>query len=187
MVRSARRRTDAELLAAAPRDGDAFAELYRRNERTVAAYVAVHVRDSDAVADLTAETFATALVSAGRFRDEGLPAAAWLVGIARNLVRAYWRRGAVHQRATRRLGMFREPLSPETSGRLDLLIDDPRSPLLVALRELPEAQRQAICAHILDDKTYSEIAAEVGVSETVVRKRVSRGLAALRLGAARDH
>jgi RNA polymerase sigma-70 factor (ECF subfamily) len=48
------------------------------------------------------------------------------------------------------------------------------------LAELPEDQRRAVHAHVVDELGYGEIARVTGVSEQTVRKRVSRGLAALR-------
>jgi RNA polymerase sigma-70 factor (ECF subfamily) len=41
-------------------------------------------------------------------------------------------------------------------------------------------QRLAVQAHVVDERDYAEIADDLDVSEAVVRKRVSRGLAALR-------
>jgi RNA polymerase sigma-70 factor (ECF subfamily) len=58
-------------------------------------------------------------------------------------------------------------------------------PALELLEVLPDEQREAIEAHHLDDRGYPEIAADLRCSESVVRKRVSRGLAALRAGFAR--
>jgi RNA polymerase sigma-70 factor (ECF subfamily) len=46
--------------------------------------------------------------------------------------------------------------------------------------ELPEDQRDAIRAHVLDDEGYAEIASRRKLSEATVRKRVSRGLKVLR-------
>jgi RNA polymerase sigma-70 factor (ECF subfamily) len=45
---------------------------------------------------------------------------------------------------------------------------------------LPEAERHAIEARVLAERSYAEIAASLRCSELVVRKRVSRGLARLR-------
>ena len=45
--------------------------------------------------------------------------------------------------------------------------------------QVQNAQRDAIKARHLEDRDYAEIAAELRCSESVVRKRVSRGLAAL--------
>ena len=48
------------------------------------------------------------------------------------------------------------------------------------VEELPADQQEAIKARVLDEREYNEIAQELQISEIVVRKRVSRGLAALR-------
>jgi DNA-directed RNA polymerase specialized sigma24 family protein len=45
---------------------------------------------------------------------------------------------------------------------------------------LPADQRVAVEARIVDDRSYADIASEMRCSESVVRKRVSRGLATLR-------
>ena len=48
------------------------------------------------------------------------------------------------------------------------------------LAGLSDTQRAAVEARVLDERTYGEIAAELRCSESVVRKRVSRGLSTLR-------
>lgn len=48
------------------------------------------------------------------------------------------------------------------------------------LTRLPEDQRQAVRARVLEERSYEEIAAELETSSLVVRKRVSRGLVRLR-------
>jgi RNA polymerase sigma-70 factor (ECF subfamily) len=50
----------------------------------------------------------------------------------------------------------------------------------VWLERLTPAQRDAITAHVIDERGYEEIAEDAHTSEAVVRKRVSRGLAAVR-------
>ena len=45
---------------------------------------------------------------------------------------------------------------------------------------LSPEQREAVAAHILDGRPYGQLARELETSEAVVRKRVSRGLAAMR-------
>jgi DNA-directed RNA polymerase specialized sigma24 family protein len=49
-------------------------------------------------------------------------------------------------------------------------------------------QQFAVRAHVVEERDYAEIAEDLNVSEAVVRKRVSRGLAALRqrMGADRE-
>jgi DNA-directed RNA polymerase specialized sigma24 family protein len=52
--------------------------------------------------------------------------------------------------------------------------------LLDRVQALPPEQRRAVTARVVDERPYEDIAAQHGVSETVARKRVSRGVAALR-------
>ena len=53
--------------------------------------------------------------------------------------------------------------------------------VLGALERLPEDQRAAIRAYVLDEEGgYDDIATRLGVAPATVRKRVSRGLASLR-------
>jgi RNA polymerase sigma-70 factor (ECF subfamily) len=54
------------------------------------------------------------------------------------------------------------------------------SPAMVAVEQLPDTERAAVRARVLDGRDYDEIAAELRCSESVVRQRVSRGLARVR-------
>ena len=58
---------------------------------------------------------------------------------------------------------------------------DAASPLLQqGLKELPADQREAVLARVLDEDEYADIATRARTSESVIRKRVSRGLTGLR-------
>jgi RNA polymerase sigma-70 factor (ECF subfamily) len=48
------------------------------------------------------------------------------------------------------------------------------------VEELPAGQRDAVRAHVLDDRDYADIARSGRASQATVRKRVSRGLQVLR-------
>ncbi|WP_053225895.1 RNA polymerase sigma factor [Solirubrobacter soli] len=75
---------DDQLLARSRRDPAAFGTFYERYERLVLGYFMRRTRDPELAADLAAETFAVALVAARKYRGDGAPASAWLIGIARN-------------------------------------------------------------------------------------------------------
>lgn len=111
-------------------------------------------------------------------RAGGESAVAWLLTIARNVFRASLRRGVVAEEARRRLEL--EPLELDAADldRIASLADDPALEALLA--ELPSEQSQAVIARVLDEREYSDIAAQLGCSQLVVRKRVSRGLSRLR-------
>jgi len=135
-------------------------------------------RDAELSADLTAETFAAALAARRRFRPQRGDASAWLFGIAtRKLVDAQ-RRGYAELRACRRLGMERIELTDVDLHAIEQLAD--RGEALVTVAHLAPEQRDAITAHVVWDRSYADIAHSEGTSEAVVRKRVSRGLAAAR-------
>lgn len=54
--------------------------------------------------------------------------------------------------------------------------------LLHGLGDLPASQREALLAHVVEEREYAEIAVCLGCSELVVRQRVSRVLRTLRRG-----
>ncbi|MGH3266079.1 MAG: RNA polymerase sigma factor [Trebonia sp.] len=177
------RATDAELLSATGSDPEAFGEFYDRFETAVVGYLRRRTGDVELAVDLAGEVFATALQSAGRFRPQaktGGSAAPWLFTIAQNKLTDARRRGQVESRARRRLGLC------EAVEYDDEALDRIESTVLQTgwvtdlLERLPAEQREAVSARVLDERPYGEIAGQLQTSELVVRKRVSRGLAALR-------
>ena len=173
--------TDRELLERA-RAGEAecFGELYRRRRGAVLAFLRPRVWSAELAADLMCETFAAALIAVHE-SDRELPSEplAWLVAIARNEMLDAWRRGRVADDARHRLAL--EPLSLDDE---DLIaVDDAAADadLLAQLAdELPPDQLHALSAHLFEERGYPEIARELGCSQAVVRKRVSRALTTLR-------
>jgi RNA polymerase sigma-70 factor (ECF subfamily) len=177
------RATDTELLAATGSDPEAFGEFYDRFETAVVGYLLRRTGDVELAIDLAGEVFATALQSAGRYRPgakDGQSAAPWLFTIAQNKLTDARRRGKVESRARRRLGL-REVVEydDEALDRIESGVSQ-TGWVTKLLERLPDDQREAVRARILDERPYGEIAGELQTSELVVRKRVSRGLAALR-------
>lgn len=175
------RATDEDLLLAqaAGDAGPAFAAFYRRHGRLVMAYFVRRVREPQLAADLTAETFAQALASRHRFESRGPGSAArWLFAIASHVRSTHARERVRDERRRAALELEPPPLSP---NELAAIVDAGREQsVLDALDRLPEDQRAAIRAYVLEEQSYRDIAGTDGLSEAVVRKRVSRGLAALR-------
>jgi RNA polymerase sigma factor (sigma-70 family) len=167
--------SDEDLLLS--NDPEDFGRFYDRYVDMLIGYFQRRVRDPEAAADLTAETFAAALVARRRFRRAQTPPAAWLFGIAQHKLADHRRRGAAEDRMRRRLGMERIDLSADDAALIALLGRDAAWRLV---DELPPDQRDAVRAHVLEDRAYGEIALTTDASEAVVRKRVSRGLGALR-------
>jgi RNA polymerase sigma factor (sigma-70 family) len=158
-------------------DPEAFGVFYDRHVKTVLGYFARRIGDPEVAADLTAETFASAIVARRRFRPRGAPAAAWLFTIAGRRLADYHRHGRVEQRMRRTLEMERRPVSAEDAAMIRLLGEDATGTLLA---DLPADQRDAVVAHVVEDRGYPELAGELNTSEAAVRQRVSRGLATMR-------
>ena len=167
--------SDEELLASGA--SEAFAVFYDRHARSLLGYFARRTRDPQAAADLTAETFASAIASQARYDSATTTALAWLYTIAGRRLADYHRRGAVESRMRDALAMRTPRVTEEDAAMISLLADEAVGDLLDAL---PDEQRVAVEAHVLEDRGYAELAGELHTSEAAVRQRVSRGLSALR-------
>ncbi|HVQ58481.1 MAG TPA: sigma-70 family RNA polymerase sigma factor [Solirubrobacterales bacterium] len=181
-MRSLHRLTDAELLEETASRPKAFGVFYCRHEQLVMRFLNSRCRDAELIADLTAETFARALEGAARFdpvRAQGDSAVPWILGIAHNTLVSSIRRGVVADDARRRLGGAPLALDDDALARVEQ-----RAGLDIALErllgDLPDDLRGAVIARVLEERDYGEMADQLGCSEQVVRKRVSRGLARLR-------
>lgn len=144
------------MLRTAPAPGpDAFAAFYCELEQPVIGLFMKATRgQADLAADLTAETFASALES----------------------------REAFDPRCARSRTTFEVPqlvLDEESLAAIERLCQEGGEAML-ALASLPDEQRQAVNARIVEELEYAEIAGELRCSEAVVRQRVSRGLRTLR-------
>jgi RNA polymerase sigma-70 factor (ECF subfamily) len=173
------RRSDEELLGATRGEPAAFGELYRRHERQMLGFFLYATRSAELASDLTAETFAAALESVERFDHSQGEATAWLFGIARHVLSRSLERGRVEDRARRRLCLPVLVVDDQAIERVEALASlNGRATSLLA--ELPTGVREAVQGRVLDEREYTELAATLRCSPSVVRKRVSRGLARLR-------
>ena len=99
-----------------------------------------------------------------------------MFAIARHELSEARRRGRVQDEARRVLAM--QPIELDDEA-IEIVEATARAPAVELLETLAPDQRGAVKARHLDERAYAELAAEFRCSESVVRKRVSRGLAAL--------
>jgi RNA polymerase sigma-70 factor, ECF subfamily len=165
-----------------PLAADDFSDLYDRHARTLVAFFQRRTYDPEAAVDLMAETFAAAFRDRRTFRGSGRAAAvAWLYGIARHQLSAYYRSGAVERRALARLGVERRPLTDEELERVEQLAGtaDLRHDVARALAELSRKDREALELRVVQERSYDEVARLLNVSEPTARQRVARALRTL--------
>lgn len=168
--------SDEELLVRGGPEG--FGLLYERRYPLIRGYLRRQLGPRPAlVLDLVAETFARALERREQFDSQRGPAIGWLLGIAHHLLVDAARHSRVADESRRRLGMERVLVE---DAQLEVIERDSESDLQRALWRLPVEQRQAVEGRVVQEEPYAAIAMQIGCSEQVVRKRVSRGLAALR-------
>ena len=172
---------DAELLRRARRDPDAFRLFYERHAVRVRAWLRRATGSTEVANDLTAETFAQALVSLKQFRgstDE--QATAWLYGIARNLLSQYWRQQRVETAARERLHMpVRDYGAYEEAD--ELADAQGLAPILdAALASLSQHEREALDLRVVEELRFDEVAERLAVASPAARMRVTRALRALR-------
>lgn len=163
-------------------DADAFAEFYAAYSDRVVVFFTRRVLDVDVAWDLAGETFAKALQRCTQFRghtpeeEQG-----WLFAIARGELSHYRRRGEAERAALTRMGVAVPELTDVDIERVETLaaLSELRPSVAEALVQLPDGQRHAVELRVLQELSYEDMAAALGVSEDVVRTRVSRGLRAM--------
>jgi len=147
-------------------DRDDVLRLYDQEAGRLRGWLRKQTGDDEVALDLTAETFAQALVSMRRQR--GGDETAWLYGIARNLLFQYRRRSRVEDAARRRLGMPDRDWSDEVDDRV------------VDLDALPEHERAALELHVVGELPYDAVARQLNITPGTARMRVHRALRRLR-------
>ncbi len=169
--------SDSDLLLGARTHSEPFGVFYERHFASVLAFFRRRVPGPEEAFDLAAETFAAALASLPRFQPGPAPPQAWLFAIARHKLSEALRRSRIQDEARRALAM--QPIQLDDEA-IEILEDEVSAPAVALLETLAPEQRAAIAAHYVDERGYAEIATELRCSESVIRKRVSRGLAAMR-------
>jgi RNA polymerase sigma-70 factor, ECF subfamily len=172
---------DADLLRKARRDPDAFCRFYERHAVRLRSWLRRETGSTEVANDLTAETFAQALVSVRRFRgsaDE--QAVSWLYGIARNLLAQYRRRQRVETSARRRLHLPVRSYGEyeEVDERVDA--QGIAALLHAAIAALPAGERAAVNLRVVEELPFEEVAERLAVASPAARMRLTRALRALR-------
>lgn len=164
----------------------AFESLYDSCAQTLLGFFVQRTGDPHTARDLWAETWAQAFTARRRFR--GLTpqkAESWLYGIAYRQLAQYHRRGAIEQRALRRVAAEPPALSDEDLERLQELadLDHLSQEVAAAMDRLPPKLRTALDLRVLDELPYDEIADRLNITPQAARVRVSRALCKLRSAA----
>ncbi len=146
-----------------------FDELYAASFRRITSQVYAMIGDLDEATECVQEAFARAWAHRRKLQKTDYPEA-WVRTTAYRLAVSRWRRKKLAKRPVDR-AVGQSLTAPA--------VDASHVALVAALRQLPEAQRQAIVLHHIADLPVHQVAAEVGVPEGTIKARLSRGRTAL--------
>ena len=155
------------------RDEARFEELYRHTRSDLLAYLLRRSASTEEAADILAETYLLAWRKLHTLSDDQ-HARLWLFRVARNLCLQGVRRRRVADALVDRLAHELRASLEETA---DERADDR---LWVALRNLPQLDREIVTLAAWEGLTPREIAAVVGISANAVRIRLHRARARLK-------
>lgn len=159
-------------------DAEALVALHRDYELALLRFVEGITKNREVAADVVQVTFARALEIAGAVN----PAArkAWLYRVAFNEALAWRRRQRVEQRAVDRLGRGLTETDPGARPESRLDAAERLHRLDQALEQLNPGEQRVVRLRLADDRTFAEIADELGVPLGTVLTRMRRALAKLR-------
>jgi len=170
---------DAHLLEAAQQgDHGAFATFVRRHERMVWGYLRARLPNAADAEDLCQEVFLRLYSGKAVPRDAGrADLRAWLLGIARNVLREYVRK----TRRRREIAWTELCLELETDGDSDVhTYEETLAHLPGCLQSLGPSARQAIDLYYHDDLSMRDIAERFKRSEGAVKLLVFRARQAVK-------
>ena len=176
---------EAELIAKAKTDKEAFGQLYERYVDRIYNYVYYRVGNEADAEDLTSKIFYRAMQHIGRYQDQGVPFSAWLYRIARNLVSNWYRDQS--RRTIISLDDIAQWQFSEEGPELAAEWEENREMLLAAIRRLPSERQEMLILKFVDRQSNAEIGRIMGRSEGAIKSLYHRTLLSLREELAKDN
>src|SRR3954469_21128842 len=146
-----------------------FDDFYAASFPRITGQVYAMIGNRDEAQECVQEAFVRAWAHRRKL-DKAEHPEAWVRTTAYRLAVSRWRRTVRGRRPVdRAVGTAYESAAPSEA----------HVALVTALKQLPEAQRQALVLHHIADMPVHDVAREVGVPEGTIKARLSRGRAAL--------
>ncbi len=174
---------EAQLIDQARRGSvDAFAQIVRRYQARVRAYVAGHLMGSSVADDLSQEVFLAAFRYLGGYRGEAA-LGTWLLSIARNQIISYLRTETRrHQREGKSLEALLLPMATAAADEDETELAQREREIMALQRcveRLAPASAKVVRDHYFGARSIVDIASDLGKQAGSVRMLLLRARAAL--------
>jgi RNA polymerase sigma-70 factor (ECF subfamily) len=143
-----------------------FEEIYHRHVQSVFRFAQSCVGRREIAEEITSDAFIALLRNLDGIDETQLPG--WLIVVARNRARDYWRHNTTEQRY---LETLPAPVSNSGGQNQDSVFDDPG---------LKPIHRVCLILRFREGMTRSEIGREIGLTETQVKGHLQYALQLLR-------
>jgi RNA polymerase sigma-70 factor (ECF subfamily) len=177
---------DAQLLKIAQDgDTDAFGELYERYAKVMFRFLFAHLDNRIDAEDLTEEVFLRVWRTLPKFREQGVPFAAYLYHIARNVLIDHYRR---NKRSVSDVSIEDGHVVDRHHDPADTVTNNlEHQELREVLVQLRDDYREVLVLRFLSELSPEETAQAMNRSVGAVRVLQHRALAAMRKLLVRDH
>jgi RNA polymerase sigma-70 factor (ECF subfamily) len=162
-----------------------FARIVETHRPQIFRFLLASLRDMDLAETLTQECFLKAHRNWSRFRGDS-SAMTWLMRIAINLQKDYWRNRRIQfWRQTRTNAVDLDEASEwlpngERNAEQQMLAREQVAQVWQAVKGLSERQRTVFLLRYVEERELSEIASATGLSEGTVKAHLSRALGRVR-------
>lgn len=170
---------DVQLLKIAQDgDPDAFGELYERYAKVIFRFVYAHLDNRVDAEDLTEEVFLRVWRTLPTFREQGVPFAAYLYHVARNVLIDHYRR---NKRSIRDVSLDDGFIVDHNPGPSEMVTNNlEHKELREVLVQLREDYREVLVLRFLSELSPEETAQVMKRSVGAVRVLQHRALTAMR-------
>ena len=175
-----------DLRAAARGDAKAFERYYAAMVAQVIGFARRRLQNHDLAQEIAAQTFLRIVESLASFDDQRGNARAWTYQICRRLIIDHLRKQSTRAHLQTPVAgadaLAQQSSQPDWIEALpDAYLDRKQGSerMAAAWQALTSEDRELLLFRLADDLSYREIASLVGASAPVLRKRVSRAVAAL--------
>ena len=157
------------------RDQEAFAQLYEEHFDKIYRYVTLKIGNETEAEDMTQQVFLNALQSISSFKWKGIPFSAWLFRIAHNQVVDYLK-------SKKRTAVPLDESLASNDNNPQLVVEQKLDieQLLLATKQLTEAQREVISLRFTSELPIAQVAKAMGKSQGAVKALQHSAIVALR-------